>query len=117
MAYKWKPSISQRQAFAKKMQTPIESIAYEIRKLEKVNKIEKANKRRMGSEYNYRSSGGNFTPTKKQHDFCFYHSELFTKSNLLKAANLVMYGYSWGEKIHHDNIHAVNEVMRSHNYL
>lgn len=108
MAYKWKPSKSQRKAFATKMQDPEEKKAYEDRK------TAEAEKRRSGSQYNYNSAGGNYIPTREQHDFCFSYSGELTPEQR-GAFNQVMYGYNCQEKVHHDYIHIVNELRRLQN--
>ena len=107
MAYKWKPSASQRKAFAQKMQDPAEAAAYEQRK------TDKANKRRSTSQFDYEKAGGSYVPTKFQHDFCFYHPEKFVTMEEKTAMTEVMYGYSCSEKVHHDSIHIVNEKRRA----
>lgn len=105
--YKWKPSKAQRRAFAEKMNDPAEKAAYEARK------EAKAKKRRAGSKFDYASAGGNYVPTKAQHDFCLNHYDLFKTAEERSAASDVMYGYSTNEKVHHDQIHIVNEIIRA----
>ena len=107
MSYKWKPSASQRKAFAEKMSDPIEAATYENRKLQK------ANSRRAKSSFDYETAGGNYIPTKMQHDFCLSNMDLFNTPEKANAANMVMFGYSCKEKVQHDCIHIVNEVIRS----
>lgn len=107
MNYKWKPSKSQRREFAIRMQDPVEVANYEQRKL---NKIEK---RRANSNFDYSSAGGHYVPTKAQYDFCAVHPELFNTPTEQDALNNVSYGYLCNEKIHHDFIHIVNEKIRS----
>ena len=107
MSYKWKPSASQRRAFAERMKDPAEQAAYEARK------IEKANKRRAGSRFDYETAGGWYVPTRSQHDFCFDNMHLFVNPEEVDAANMVMSGFVCNEKVHHDFIHIVNEKMRS----
>lgn len=107
MAYKWKPNASQRKAFAEKMQDPEEARAYEARK------EEKAAKRRAGSKFNYQTAGGNYVPTKAQHDFAMENSHLAVTMEEQTAFNDVIYGYSCQEKVHHDYIHIVNEKIRN----
>ena len=92
MGYKWKPSKSQRRAFAERMSDPAEAAAYEQRK------EEKAEKRRQGSQFDYQSAGENYVPTRAQHDFCFDNYHLFETSQEKDAANFVMSGYSCNEK-------------------
>lgn len=107
MGYKWKPSASQRREFAQRMQDPQEVAEYEKRKQEKVEK------RRASSQFDYNNAGGNYVPTKAQHDFCFSNSHLFQTVEEQQAMNDVMFGYSCNEKVHHDSIHVVNEKLRS----
>lgn len=106
-AYKWKPSASQRRAFAQKMQDPEEKAAYEKRKEDKVVK------KRAGSEFDYYSAGGNYVPTQSQYNFVMNHMDLFSTNKEQDAANQIMYGYTNKEKVHHDFIHVVNEKIRS----
>jgi hypothetical protein len=89
------------------MKDPDEQLAYDQRK------IDKANKRRSTSSFNYESAGGNYIPTKIQYDFCFKNFHLFLTQDEKAAANEVMYGYSCNEKIHHDYIYIVNEKIRN----
>jgi|GEM_PF-168341 len=109
MGYKWRPSKSQRREFADKMQNDPE-----FRQAYYQRKDARANKRRSGSQFDYNSAGGEYVPTKAQNDFCLEHSELFTTNDEKNAMNIVIYGYSLNEKIHHDNIHIVNEKMREY---
>jgi hypothetical protein len=106
-AYKWKPSASQRKAFAQKMQDPDEQLAYIKRKEDKLEK------KRSTSKYDYKTAGGEYVPTKAQHDFVINNMGQFVSSDEKDAANMVIYGYVNNEKIHHDNIHIVNEKIRS----
>lgn len=106
MAYRWKPSKSQRREFAKNMQDEVFKAEYYARK------EAKAEKRRSTSEFDYNSAGGFYVPTKEQHDFCISNMNLFETSKEKDACNFVMSGYSLQEKIHHDFIHIVNEKRR-----
>lgn len=109
MAYKWRPSKSAKRAFAQKMQNDPEfAEAYNQRK------IERAENRRAGSQFDYQSAGGNYVPTKIQNDMANYylrHKELTPEQS--EACNMVLSGFSLNEKIHHDYIHIVNEMIRS----
>jgi hypothetical protein len=109
MGYRWKPSKSQRRAFAERMKDPAEQQAYEARK------TDKATKRRAGSKFDYASAGGEYLPTKQQHDFAltYMQSGNTLTSEQEDALNQVMYGYSCQEKVHHDSIHVCNELMRA----
>lgn len=108
MTYKWKPSATQKRAFAERMKDPVEQEAYQERK------TVKADKRRAGSKFDYSSAGGSYVPTQLQYEEAF---KFLGKENLTpeqkNACNQVMYGYSCQEKIHHDNIHIVNELTRN----
>lgn len=106
-AYKWRPSASQRKAFAQKMQDPDEQIAYQKRK------DEKADKRRSTSKYDYNTAGGQYVPTQAQYDFVMRNMDSFNTSEEIDAANMVMFGYTSNEKVNHDYIHVVNEKRRS----
>lgn len=105
--YKWKPSASQRREFAQRMQNPEEKAAYEKRKEDKLNN------KRAGSKFDYNSAGGNYVPTKNQYDFVMNHMDLFNTDEESDAANQIMFGYVNNEKVHHDNIHIVNEKIRN----
>lgn len=105
MAYRWKPTKTQRQEFALKMQDPEEREAYETRKRQK------AEKHRSGSQFNYESAGGHYVPTKNQYDLATskLHSDLTREQEA--ACRQVISGHSCNEKIHHDHIHIVNELL------
>jgi hypothetical protein len=106
MSYKWKPSASQRRAFAEKMKDPAERTAYETRKRER------AEKRRGKSRFDYEKAGGEYIPTKAQHDFCLNLPAETTPAQL-EAANMILYGYGCLEKVHHDYIHIINDMIRA----
>jgi hypothetical protein len=106
-AFKWKPSASQRKAFAQRMKDPDEQAAYEKRKQDK------ADKRRSGSKFDYETAGGHYVPTKAQCDFATNDKHLAKTSEEKAAFNDVIFGYGANEKVHHDSIHIVNEKMRS----
>ena len=110
MSYKWKPSKSAKRVFAQKMQDPTEAQAYEDRKKAK------ADKRRASSDFNYHTAGGLYTPTKAQQDAAMTILTIEGMSEEQRnAANMVTFGNSCNEKIHHDFIHIVNEYIRSKN--
>lgn len=104
---KWKPSKAQAREFASKMKDPDYAAAYYTRK------EVKAAKRRASSQFDYNTAGGHYVPTKAQYDFCINYIHLFRTDEEKKAANDTMYGYSCNEKIHHDSIHIVNEILRT----
>lgn len=107
MTYKWKPSASQKRAFAENMKDKEYSNAYNERK------AQKANKRRETSKYDYNTAGGQYIPTTAQNDAAFELLQKDATQEQKEAANMILYGYSCKEKIHHDHIHVVNEYIRS----
>ncbi len=106
-AYKWRPSASQRRAFADKMNDPEARAAYEKRK------AEKDSKRKSTSKFDYSTAGGSYVPTKDQYDFVMQNKDKFVNPEEIEAMNQVLYGYTTNEKIHHDHIHIVNDKLRS----
>jgi hypothetical protein len=110
MAYKWRPSASQRREFAERMKDPVEKAAYEARK------EEKAAKRRAGSRFDYESAGGSYVPTQGQYEFCNTHPELFVGIEKGCACASVIMAYLNQNKVHHDYIHIVNEVWRKYEF-
>ena len=107
MGYKWRPSKTARREFAQKMNNDPEfAQAYNDRK------AARDDKRRSGSQFDYKSAGGNYVPTKAQHDAAFRHLTTDLTSEQVDACNQVIYGYSCSEKVHHDFIHIVNELTR-----
>lgn len=103
--YKWKPSKSQRTAFAIKMQNPKEKAAYELRKMDREKK------KRTKSKYNYKTAGGYYIPTKEQYNFAMSKPDHLTIKEL-HACDVIIYGYSCQEKIEHDYIHLINELIK-----
>jgi hypothetical protein len=91
------------------MKDPAEQAAYQERK------TEKANKRMATSSFGYESAGGMYVPTREQHDFAVFNRPSGLTSDEETAFNMVAYGYSCGEKVHHDHIHIVNEYRRKSN--
>lgn len=107
MGYKWKPSATQRRAFAEKMNNdPEYAAAYNERK------EAKAEKRRAGSKFDYETAGGNYIPTKDQYEFAATCNRDNLTPEQWDALNQVEYGYTCQEKIHHDYIHIINELRR-----
>jgi hypothetical protein len=90
------------------MQDPTFAAAYNERK------EAKAEKRRATSQFDYAKAGGCYVPTQAQHDFCLAHIDLFTTPKEMEAANMVMSGYACNDKVHHDYIHIVNEIIRGY---
>ena len=106
MAYKWKPSKSQKREFAERMQNPEEKKAYEDRRQERINK------RKSTSKFDYNTAGGFFVPTKIQFDLAFKALMTSLTSEQKDACQQIISGYSLNEKIHHDYIHILNELNR-----
>lgn len=100
-----------QKSLQKKMQDPEFAADYYARK------AEKAEKKRTGSKYNYSTAGGRYVPTKDQYDFCVRHPELFVTEEEKTAENLVVGAYAVNQKVHHDYIHIVNELIRKHSNL
>ena len=103
---KWRPSKAQKKAFAERMKDPEQAKAYEQRKL---NRMEK---RRNTSRFDYETAGGFFVPTRLQYEQCISHYDDMNKEQK-QAANAVISGFTCNEKIHHDSIHIVNEFLRN----
>lgn len=106
---KWKPSKAQRAAFAKRMQDPEERAAYEARK------EAREAKRRSGSRFDYATAGGSYIPTDIQ---ARATERLLERTDLTaeqrNACNAVAGAYATQSRIHHDQIHIVNDLTRKH---
>lgn len=111
MACKWKPSASQRKAFAEKMKDPNEQAAYNDRQ------AEKAAKKRDGSKFDYKIAGGAFVPTKAQHDYAVFDRSMNTTKEHDDACDMVAGAYACNDKCDHDYIHIVNELIRKKAYI
>jgi len=108
MRKSWKPSKTQRREFAQRMQNDSEfAESYNNRKREKEEK------RRASSKFDYRTAGGSYIPTKVQHDFCLEMVGEDLTSEQENACNIVASGYACNEKVDHDFIHIVNELIRN----
>lgn len=109
MSYRWRPSKSQARAFAERMTNDPEfAAAYEARK------EAKADKRRANSAFSYDSAGGRFVPHKYQNQTAcqmLYGSAKLTAEED-EAARRVTSGFACNERVHHDQIHIVNEWDR-----
>ena len=103
----WRPSKAKRREFAIKMQDP------EFSRLYYERKEKRTERRRNSSRFDYESAGGNYLPTKQQYDFCETNKQLFVSMEAKEACDMVIYGYNEGERIHHDYIHIVNELIRT----
>ncbi len=106
MAYRWKPSNQQKREFAERMKDPEQKAAYEQ------SKKERADKKRSTSAFSYNSAGGEYIPTKSQHDYAVFDRSQNTTPEHDQACDMVAMGYSCSMKIHHDYIHIVNELIR-----
>ena len=106
MAYKWKPSKTARREFAQKMN---EDSGFAADYYER--KEQKAEKRRASSSFDYQTAGGFYVPTRAQYDFAI--NAIYRDGDEKQAIDMVVYGFSCNEKIHHDFIHVINEKMRS----
>lgn len=111
MAYRWKPSKSAKREFANNMKDPVFAADYYSRK------EARADKRRAGSQFDYSSAGGNYIPTQAQYHFVRANYSLANTPQLRDAFNQIEYGYTCQEKVHHDYIHVVNELIRSNSPL
>lgn len=107
MRYKWKPTKAQKREFAERMATdPQYREAYYQRK------EQRAEKRRSTSKFNYQTAGGKYIPTESQSKAAFELLNLNPTPEQKEACNMVLYGYSCEEKVHHDFIHIINEYIR-----
>ena len=108
MRYKWKPSKAQKREFAERMATDtVYSEAYHQRK------EQRAEKRRSTSKFDYQTAGGEYIPTGSQNKAAFELLNLNPTPEQKEACNMVLYGYSCKEKVHHDFIHLINEYIRN----
>ncbi len=107
MSYKWKPSKQQRKNFAENMQNDSS-----FRKAYYERKEKRLQKRRSTSNFDYEKAGGEFVPTKQQHDAAFELSFRNPNQEQKEACDIVMFGFSNKEKVHHDYIHIINEYIR-----
>ena len=97
MPYKWKPSKAQKREFAERMATDTAySEAYHQRK------EQRAEKRRSTSKFDYKTAGGECIPTESQNKAAFELLNLNPTPEQKEACNMVLYGYSCKEKVHHD---------------
>lgn len=105
---KWTPSKAQKRAFAEKMANDPEfKAAYEARKRAREEK------RRASSIFEYSTAGGEFIPTRVQYEEALELLNEATTEEQKAAANIVISGYAFKEKVHHDFIHIVNEYSRT----
>lgn len=108
MRYKWKPSKTQKREFAERMATDTAySEAYHQRK------EQRAETRRSTSKFDYQTAGGEYIPTGSQNKAAFELLNLNPTPEQKEACNMVLYGYSCKEKVHHDFIHLINEYIRN----
>lgn len=104
MGYKWKPSASQRRAFAERMQDPNEQAAYNQRKQDKKDKFYQS--------LETKNTGCSFTPTKEQHDFAMFNRPNDITPEQMDACIQVISAFSCNEKVDHYYIHIVNDMRR-----
>ena len=103
---KWKPNKAQREEYRAKMQ----DTEYVNTQFDK--KVDAENKRREKSRFNYRTAGGKYIPSKQQYDFTLtYKGELTDEQST--AFFIIQFGYINKQKVNHDYIHIVNELIRS----
>lgn len=101
--YKWKPSASQRRAFAEKMKDPDEQAAYELRKRQR---------REKDFESSFTKGIRSYVPTKEQHDFATFNRPDDMTPEQEDACNQVASAFDCMDKIDHTYIHIVNEMRR-----
>lgn len=108
--YKWKPSKTQRKEFATNMQNP------EFASEHTARKQARCDKRRSTSAFDYATAGGYYIPAKIAYDFCIanYANSLTLQNQI--AFNAVIHGFINNEKVHHDSIHIVNELIKKTTY-
>lgn len=105
MAYKWRPSASQRRAFAEKMQNDEDfKSSYLQRKAEKreqfYNSLEKKNTKCF------------YYVTKEQYNFAMYEASPENEEQK-QACDMVVSSFAINEKCDHFFIHIVNEMRRN----
>ncbi|HPW66969.1 MAG TPA: hypothetical protein PLS84_07775 [Salinivirgaceae bacterium] len=110
MRHKWKPTQAQRREFAERMAT---DTAYSDSYYQRKKKV--AEKKRSASKFDYQTAGGEYIPTESQFKAAFDLLNLNPTAEQKEACNMVWYGYSCEEKVHHDFIHLINEYIRSKN--
>jgi len=110
MGHKWKPTQAQRREFAERMAT---DTAYSDSYYQRKKKV--AEKKRSASKFDYQTAGGEYIPTESQFKAAFDLLNLNPTAEQKEACNMVWYGYSCEEKVHHDFIHLINEYIRSKN--
>lgn len=115
--YRWRPSQKQRKEFKEMMQDPEKKHEYDLEKAERDIKKQEAERKRQeknrnNSKFNYDTAGGYYIPTKAQYDFSINNVDKGTIEQQ-QAMNEVINGYMDDDKIHHDYIHIVNEMIRN----
>lgn len=76
-------------------------------------KSKEPKKRRSTSKFDYQTAGGEYIPTESQNKAAFELLNLNPTPEQKEACNMVLYGYSCKEKVHHDFIHLINEYIRN----
>ena len=103
MAYKWKPSASQRKAFAEKMKDPEEKSAYEE------NKRNKNTYSDNPLSFKHKS----FIPTNLQYNEAMkFLGMVGLTYKQQDACNQITSTYVCQDKCHHDYIHIINALSR-----
>ena len=110
MRHKWKPTQAQRREFAERMAT---DTAYSDSYYQRKKKV--AEKKRSASKFDYQTAGVEYIPTESQFKAAFDLLNLNPTAEQKEACNIVWYGDSCEEKVHHDFIHLINEDIRSKN--
>lgn len=104
MAYRWRPSASQRRAFAERMQDPQEQKAYDERKQEKKETFVKS--------FGQTGTGSSYVPTQAQHDYAVFDRSMNETSEHDNACNMVAHAFACNQRCDHHYIHVVNELRR-----
>lgn len=104
MKYRWKPSASQKRAFAERMKDLEEQRMYEEKK--------RAKNTYSGDPRSFKHKS--FVPTENQYKVSWkmLNDDRCTKEQE-NSCNMIIYGYICQEKVHHDHIHIVNELTRN----
>lgn len=69
--------------------------------------------RRASSAFDYPTAGGKYVPTREQNSFCITSAEAFKTQEEKQAARNIIQAFASKQRISHDFIHIVNEVIRN----
>lgn len=108
MAFKYKPSATERKDFAEKMANDPQFKADYL-----ARKEAKEDKKRSTSRFNYKGAGGYYLPTKEQYNAASWLRKNSTNTDQLVAAEAVVNCYLLEQPVHHDAIHIINEYIRN----